>query len=210
MGTRHLVIAAIGFTMLAAPATAGAQSTVAISLPCLQTGLLPPIGNCPAPPPPPRSDTCESTTVVPTQASIDDARAATLCLLNKQRTSRGLRTLDTSAALETAAARFSRKMVAEGFFAHVSPHGSTLASRVRATSFLEGVRTFSLGENIAWGSRRLATPVEIVDGWMHSTAHRRNILDPDFRSIGVGIAPGAPRPGVDSAATYTTDFGVRG
>jgi uncharacterized protein YkwD len=46
---------------------------------------------------------------------------------------------------------------------------------------------------------------------MHSPGHRRNILDPRFRDIGIGIALGAP---VDAGAslpgaTYATDFGAR-
>jgi uncharacterized protein YkwD len=45
---------------------------------------------------------------------------------------------------------------------------------------------------------------------MHSSGHRRNILDRDLREIGIGIAPGAPLDvGGQRAATYTTDFGRR-
>jgi uncharacterized protein YkwD len=42
---------------------------------------------------------------------------------------------------------------------------------------------------------------------MHSPGHRANILRVAFRQIGIGIAAGAPFPGVDgAAAVYTTDF----
>ncbi|HWC25664.1 MAG TPA: CAP domain-containing protein, partial [Solirubrobacteraceae bacterium] len=88
----------------------------------------------------------------------------------------------------------------------------TLTSRVRGgTSYLRGrLASWSLGENIAWGSGERATPQEIVRAWMRSPGHRRNILERRFRNIGIGVATGAPgdvsgRP----AATYTTDFGQR-
>jgi uncharacterized protein YkwD len=43
---------------------------------------------------------------------------------------------------------------------------------------------------------------------MDSPLHRRNILQPEFRTIGIGIVDGAPVAGVADAATYTTDFGT--
>jgi uncharacterized protein YkwD len=102
-------------------------------------------------------------------------------------------------------------MVRENFFDHVSPGGSTLLSRVRrGTRYLRGVRNFTLGENIAWGSGDYATPAETVKGWMESAGHRANILNRGFRHIGVGVMLGAPADdqGMPSA-TYTTDFGHR-
>jgi uncharacterized protein YkwD len=74
-----------------------------------------------------------------------------------------------------------------------------------------GTRSWSLGENIAWGSGELASPAAIVRSWMHSSGHRRNILDGGFRNIGIGVASGAPADVQGQpAATYTTDFGSRG
>jgi uncharacterized protein YkwD len=98
-------------------------------------------------------------------------------------------------------------MVRQRFFDHVSPGGSTMAQRIKRTNYLDGRRGWSLGENLAWGSGSLATPAEIVDGWMHSAGHRRNILDAGFREIGIGIALGSPTGG--AGATYVNDFGSR-
>jgi uncharacterized protein YkwD len=39
------------------------------------------------------------------------------------------------------------------------------------------------GENLAYGFR---TPEAVVKAWMASEGHRRNILDPDFKYIGIG------------------------
>ncbi len=155
---------------------------------------------------------CANAEIVPAADNLAQVRSATLCLLNVERTSRGLGRLTSERQLRKAAQRYSVKMVRERFFDHVSPAGSTLTSRVRGgTSYLRGrVSSWSLGENLAWGSDDFATPSKIVRSWMNSPGHRRNILNRRFRQIGIGVAIGAPddvrgRP----AATYTTNFGSR-
>jgi uncharacterized protein YkwD len=102
-------------------------------------------------------------------------------------------------------------MVRQRFFDHVSPGGSTLLRRVRrGTGYLQSVHAFALGENIAWGSGEYATPAETMDGWMHSSGHRHNILNRRFRHVGIGVALGAPEDAQGMpAATYTVDFGFR-
>jgi hypothetical protein len=102
-------------------------------------------------------------------------------------------------------------MVDQRFFDHVSPDGSTMLQRIKAAGWVAAPGSWTVGENIAWGSGSLATPVSIVDGWMHSAGHRANILNGSFAEIGIGIAAGAPRSGISGeAATYVTDFGSRG
>jgi len=48
-----------------------------------------------------------------------------------------------------------------------------------------GVEYRSGGENIAMGQK---TPYEVVNDWMNSPGHRTNILNPNFRNLGVGVA----------------------
>ena len=157
------------------------------------------------------STDCPNADLVPTVDNGPELRTATLCLLNEERASRGLKPLKSSTALRRAAQKHSLLMVRERFFDHVSPNGSTLLNRVkRGTSYLRGALNFTLGENIAWGSGHLATPQQTVETWMNSAPHRRNILNRRFRHVGVGVAMGAPEDGIgDAAATYTTDFGTR-
>ena len=155
---------------------------------------------------------CDNADDVPTPATISDARHATLCLLNMERTSRGLDKLRNNGRLRDAAQAYSRHMVADDFFDHVSPGGSTMVSRIKATRYLVGANGWMLGENIAWGGASRATPRETVEAWMHSAGHKRNILTGSFDEIGIGIAIGAPArlPDDMPSATYTTDFGSRG
>jgi uncharacterized protein YkwD len=155
------------------------------------------------------SAACDGGNTVPTADNLPQVRHATLCLLNRQRRLHGLSALRSNADLQRGAEAYSAEMVQGGFFAHVSPRGSTLLSRVRGTGYLSRGHSTTLGENLAWGSGDLATPSSTVRAWMHSSGHRRNILTASFRDIGIGIAIGAPvpQPGL-SAATYTTDFGT--
>ena len=154
---------------------------------------------------------CPGADAMPSSANAAKVRRATLCLLNVQRRAHGLRKLRENGRLRDAAGGYSRLMVSQGFFAHVSPSGSTLESRVGGTHYLDGARSWSIGENIAWGTGPLGTPRQIVKAWMHSPGHRENILNGTYRDIGIGIATGAPIPAGAAAngATYTTDFGYR-
>jgi uncharacterized protein YkwD len=156
---------------------------------------------------------CAGADATPATASRAELETATLCLLNEERAAVGVKPLTAHHKLQKAAVRFSQSMVKEQFFDHVSPSGSTLASRAKKVKYMKGARRWSLGENIAWGTGERATPASIVDAWMHSPGHKRNILDPTFKEIGIGIASGAPvatAAASSAGATYTTDFGFRG
>ncbi len=143
-------------------------------------------------------------------ASGPRAATATLCLVNAQRTARGLRKLTSEPHLAAAADAFAQDMVTRQFFDHTSPGGGTMVDRLRSAGWLPASGSWSAGENIAWGTGGLSTPSRIVAGWMASPGHRANILQPSFRQIGVGIAAGAPVDGAGpDGATYVTDFGVR-
>jgi uncharacterized protein YkwD len=156
-----------------------------------------------------RTGECANAGVQPAAGNLADVRAAVLCLHNRERTARGLPPLRENAKLRRAAVGHSGDMVAGRFFAHESPAGADMTDRILRTGYARG-QSWSLGENIAWGSGVLGTAAEIQRAWMESPGHRVNILRPQFREIGIGIAVGAPvdAGGLDSA-TYTADFGVR-
>jgi uncharacterized protein YkwD len=133
---------------------------------------------------------------------------ATLCQLNVERARHRLRPLRLNRRLSAAARRHSRAMARRHFFSHNSLNGSSFLDRIRRTGYLRGARSWTVGENIAYGSGRLSTPRSIGRAWMNSPGHRANILSSSFRAIGIGIAAGTPSGG--GGATYTTDFGRRG
>jgi uncharacterized protein YkwD len=155
------------------------------------------------------SQPCRGAHAVPDAANAATVRHAMLCLLNRERARRGLPRLRQQRSLTSAASTYARLMVAQGFFDHVSPAGSTMAQRIKRTNYLRGVRAWSVGENLAWATGSAAAPAQIVTGWMHSAGHRANILSGSFREIGIGIAAGAPRPGGGEGGTYAAEFGGR-
>jgi len=67
-------------------------------------------------------------------------------------------------------------------------------SRVRRTGYFNG-GSWAVAENIAGGQGRRGKPRAIVSAWMHSSGHRRNILERSFRHIGVGVVNGSPKGG---------------
>lgn len=148
---------------------------------------------------------CAGADVEPRVASLEVVEHATFCLLNEERTSRGVRALKRNKRLDLASVRHARSMALRDFFAH-----GNFVGRIKRANYLRGARSWRLGENIAWGSGSLSTPAEIVDAWMDSPGHRANILNGGFREIGIGIARGTPDRQYDDGATYATDFGTRG
>jgi uncharacterized protein YkwD len=190
--SRHSVIAMLALVALGAPATAHADAGSAARARAA-------------------SERCSGADAIPGQAPGDDLREATLCLMNAERTARGLGRLQAEPLLGRVAVSYARQMVRGRFFDHTSPGGSTMLARIKTTSYLRDVASWSVGENLAWGSGSLATPRATVRAWMQSAEHRANLLDRHFADVGIGVAVGAPialDPG-ELGGTYVTDFGRR-
>ena len=151
---------------------------------------------------------CAGANLLPALASVPTAKTATVCLLNHERSARGLLPLAAEPELESAAGSYAQAMVGGRFFSHVSPGGQTIADRL--ATYVGSGQQSETGEIIAWGVNTLATPSSIVKGWMASDGHRENILGERFEDIGVGIAGGTPSGGLPAvSATYVTMFGSR-
>ncbi len=151
---------------------------------------------------------CDSGDVMPALLTSEARQATTLCVLNAERTTRGLVALRIDRRLTRSALAHSRDMVENGYFAHESRSGASFDARISRTGWMRGRSRWGVGENLAWGSLTRAPARAIVSEWMKSASHRRNILEPRFRTVGIGIVDGAPRAGIADAATYTTDFGT--
>jgi uncharacterized protein YkwD len=155
-------------------------------------------------------------TVIPPQVGNDpdpgvaDIREAFLAAVNEAR-SVG-RTCGTtpygpappvawSETLAMAAYLHSEDMVLNAFFSHTGADGSTPGQRITR----QGYPWRTYGENIAVG---YPTVSSVLQGWLGSEGHCRNMMDPDFTEIGAGYAVG-PFGGNPAARHWTFDLADR-
>lgn len=99
-------------------------------------------------------------------------------LVNKERTSRGLKELRMFPRLSKAA--MVRAQETSVVWDHVRPDGSSISTVCNEI----GIGWDHIGENIAYGHN---SPQAVVNGWMRSDGHRANILSTDYQYIGVGV-----------------------
>ena len=136
------------------------------------------------------------------------AAGATLRGLNAARAEHGAPPLRANRRLAMAARRHARDMVAHHYFAHESLWGDRPSARIARTGWLRGRRHWRIGEDLAWGRGRYGRPGAIVAAWLRSPAHRRVMLSPAYRVVGIGIAQGTPDEGfAGGGRTCTADFG---
>ena len=153
---------------------------------------------------------CSGAGAKPKTISSQQAQRAVKCLLNKQRTKRGLRALHSSHDLKKAARSHSAYMRRHNCFDHECPGEASIDGRLHAVGYLHGgLSRWLYGENIAYGTEDYASPKAMVSAWMNSAEHRANILNPDFRDLGVGIVWGTFSNPHAHGGIYTTDFGLR-
>jgi uncharacterized protein YkwD len=132
------------------------------------------------------------------------------CLINVQRTSAGLQPVSLNGDLHQAALSHSNEMINQGYFEHTSPAGLTFMDRIEATGYINGARTWVVGENLVWGTGPLSTPQALVTAWMNSPPHRENLLRPSFREIGIAAVPGTPVSRTDlTGVTVSSEYGYR-
>jgi uncharacterized protein YkwD/uncharacterized membrane protein required for colicin V production len=109
----------------------------------------------------------------------EQAEAEIAELVNQERANRGLPTLAYDPSLVPVARAHSAEMLEIGYFSHTSPNTGSLRDRLRTA----GISYQTAGENLAY-----APTVDVAHrGLMQSDGHRRNILEPTFEYIGVGV-----------------------
>ncbi|MGW7458684.1 CAP domain-containing protein [Streptomyces sp. NPDC054797] len=134
------------------------------------------------------------TPVVPPAGDGHSAEeAAVLALVNQERAQAGCGPVRANPPLAALAGAFSRDMAVRGFFSHTDPDGNSPWDRA-TNAGLSGLG----GENIARGQ---GDAEAVMKAWMNSPGHKANILNCEFRTLGVGahFAAGGP--------WWTQDFG---
>lgn len=113
------------------------------------------------------------------QVNKDAARGVQL-LSNVERTKRKLGTLAWSDKAATSAYKHSKDMSVYKYFSHTTHSGKSPFDLMAA----ENIRYTIAAENIAMG---YVDSIEAVFGWMNSAGHRKSLLNPKFKKIGVGV-----------------------
>jgi len=133
-------------------------------------------------------------TTAPVEVSTEAAAGAeVLRLVNVERAKVGCSPVAANSALSELAEAFSKAMADQDFFDHTDPSGATPWDRAA----LAGITSLG-GENIARGQ---ADPAAVMEAWMNSPGHKANILNCDFKTLGVGVVFGSGGP------WWTQDFG---
>lgn len=127
----------------------------------------------------------------------DEQRVATL--INAVRRRHHLAPLAFSRALRSAAREHSSDMLANQYFEHNSPMES-FDARIR-----RHLAARLVAEDIGWGTGKYATPDGMVSMWMRSAPHRKILLLPELRRLGLGVTSGRFE-GSSEAAIVTADF----
>jgi uncharacterized YkwD family protein len=115
----------------------------------------------------------------PATQGISATEQKVIELTNAERRKAGLKDLVGDTKLSSVARTKSNDMQKNGYFSHTSPSYGSPFDMMRDF----GVTYSTAGENIAQGQR---TPDEVVQAWMNSEGHRKNILNGAFTHIGVG------------------------
>jgi uncharacterized protein YkwD len=120
-------------------------------------------------------------------ASLVDPEAVRQEMLERVNTVRrgiGLNPLALDPRLSAAAQAHAQDMLTRTYYNHVSPEGTTPRLRVQRAGFAADI----VAENIAAGHTSVA---DALGAWLHSSDHRRNLLEPRLTHIGIGMALGS-------------------
>ncbi len=131
--------------------------------------------------------------------------------LNAIRTTHGLVPLRLSEQLAAAAQQHTSEMLRRGYFSHSSADGLPYWKRIMGYYPMLPGAGYSVGENLLWTQGQIGAGGAVAM-WMRSPEHRRNILLPAWREIGIAVETSPDAPGFfgDRPVTVAdTDFGIR-
>ena len=142
----------------------------------------------------------------------DSLEQAVIAQVNAVRRARGLRALVARRRLVRAATNHGTDMIRHGYFGHSWSSGAPFGRWIRR--YWPGCRgcSWSAGENLYWRYPH-PTAAQVVNAWLQSPPHRRNLLRGDWRAIGVSavlmLDPFGAYAGVPDAMVVAAEFGRR-
>jgi uncharacterized protein YkwD len=134
-----------------------------------------------------------------------------LVAVNRTRRAHGLRLLTEAPRLVNAARAHLRALALAGEFRHAWPDGRRFDLWIRGFYPVGSARSWAVGENLIWSSASL-TPKDVVRAWLASPPHRRVLLAPYWRQLGIGAVRANRAGGVYGGADVmmaAAEFGAR-
>lgn len=99
--------------------------------------------------------------------------------------------------LAKSAEGHAKDMYRHNYFSHDSEDGRTMQDRIMKAGYnYKGFQRYAIGENIAFGQQSID---EVIAGWFKSNGHCKNLMNPDFKEIGIA----------ESHFYWVQDFGGR-
>lgn len=161
----------------------GQEPYTLVQKPATQPKPTPTPAPVPQPTPAPAPQQTETNDALLT-APITTQERQMIDLVNKERTSLGLKTLSVDMRLVKVARMKSMDMIKNNYFGHQSPVYGSPSDLMKS----QGISYRSFGENLAGNS----SVASAHTGLMNSPGHRANILNDSFTKIGIGIIKGGP------------------
>lgn len=148
---------------------------------------------------------CDGGTVM-----LDGRKAEFLRLHNEARAEHGVGQLCVQENLMAAAQGHAEDMIERDFYAHATPEGLTPGDRITRVGYQ--FATYGENNNRVSGSYSgepdRGELREAFEGWMESSGHRENILNPAFHEVGFGLATGQYSEELGTTTMYVVDFGA--
>lgn len=183
-----LLAVAVGCGLLASTAAAASlDNAKAVDQPLARQATLQ--GGCP--------------TAVGLDAPAPTQESAMLCLVSETRERYGLPPLAQSETLRQTAVEKGDDLLRCNEFSHTAC-GRSFTYWIEESGYMS-VECWRVGENLAWGVEEEGTVGSIFRAWMHSPAHRANILG-DFEETGIDLRVGQ-LGGLTAVHLWTQHFG---
>lgn len=122
-----------------------------------------------------------------TEAYVLEQRQTILELTNETRAGVEAGALGLDPALSEVAQAHAVDMAVRDFFDHTNPDGESPFDRMRNA----GISFGNAGENIAW----YPSAESAVTGWINSPGHYNNMVNSNYRKIGIGVYKADPTSG---------------
>jgi len=148
----------------------------------------------------------------PTPTTVTKDEALLITLINQQRAKHHLAPVKLNTCLMDASRAHSAEMAAKTYFTHNSRNGESFFRRLQRYGYKRtGYHLWMVGEDIAWGTGLLSSPVAIVDSWIEEAASHAAVISlrsSERSGVGTALATKTWKK-LSNVTFFTLDMGRR-